>query len=329
MSLTLLLALAACSPPEPPPQEEAKPESACPVTLENLNNTVWVHLKPQPAGPDKPNAMARLKFQDEGGALKAKYTASSLGDVYDYDCTSNGKMVTCVESKVNATAWCKAWAASHDGKCDPAGVAAATGIPQAEFDKVAADVEKELSKLKPDEKEQQRKVDNSPNNKIRGKFMVAVDPQSCRLTLVDKYQTMVNGKINEYENVLGTAKFEQTKEDYTFETCKDVDSAWAPSASDDNTHEPVQSAGTLKFSAILQKDQKGAKGCTYTADIYKDWIKTQTDVAATDDKKWGPRWDVQIPFTDAGRHAVYFDRYKTCDGQKERIGLTCAVVRVE
>ena len=30
-----------------------------------------------------------------------------------------------------------------------------------------------------------------------------------------------------------------------------------------------------------------------------------------------------------GRHAVYFDRSKTCDGKTDRIGLTCAVVRVE
>lgn len=330
MSLTLLLALAGCSPPETAPVEEAKPESTCPVTLETLPGSTWIHLKPQPAGPDKPNPMARIRFSDNAGALVAKYTAGSLSDAYDYTCSSNGKLVTCLEADIHAAAWCKAWASTHDQKCDPVALAQATGLPQADLEKVAEGVNKELAALKGEEKEQQKKSDNNPNNKIRGKFMVAVDPGTCKMTLVDKYQTMVDGKVNEYENVLGTSKFEQTKEDYVFETCKDVDSAWAPAPDDPNSHAAVQGPGTIKFAAILQKDQKGKGSCTYTADIYKDWIKVQADVPTTEDKKYGPRWDTQVAFTEPGRHTVYFDRYKVCDGgAKEKIGITCALVRVE
>ena len=91
----------------------------------------------------------------------------------------------------------------------------------------------------------------------------------------------------------------------------------------------MQAAGTIKLAAILQKDQKGAASCTYSADIYRDWIKTQSDVPAGDDKKYGPRWDTQIALTEVGKHVVGFDRYKTCDGKKDRIGLTCVVVRTE
>jgi hypothetical protein len=323
----ILLCAVGCVPEQQAPPKEAPKADTCGVEVTSLAGTSWIHLKPQPVGPDKPNPMARVHFVDDGGNLKGQYTASSLGDVYDYACTISGKLGTCTETEPHAEAWCKAWAASHDGVCDPAAVAAATGIPQAEFDKVATKVNDEIKKLKPDEKAQQKKSDNSPNNKIRGTFQIAVDKAKCQLTLVDKYQTMVDGKVNTFENVLGTAKFEKAKDEYIFESCKDVDSAWAPGP--DDQHNAAQPAGTIKFSAILQKDQKGASNCTYTADVYKDWVKSQSDVAAVTDAKYGPRWDVQVPLADTGKHAVYFDRYKTCDGKKDRVGLTCAVVRIE
>jgi hypothetical protein len=325
-SLLALTALVGCTPEAPPPEVKEEPEDTCGVDITKLNDTSWIHLKPNATG-EKPNPMARIKFIDEGGALKAKYTAGSLGDVYSYSCTINGKLGTCLEDELHTEAWCKAWAATHEGVCDAAALAAATGLPQAELDKVAKKVTDELKKLKKDEAEQQRKADNSPNNKIRGKFMVAVDKAKCQVTIQDKYQTMVDGRVNEYENVLGTAKFEKAKSEYIYESCKDVDSAWAPDASDQ--HSAVQSAGTIKFSAILQKDQKGAANCTYTADVYTDWVKTNTDIGTTDDKKFGPRWDVSLPIAETGKHAVYFDRWKTCGDKKDRIGLTCAVVRVE
>ncbi|MDP2314967.1 MAG: hypothetical protein Q8P41_18855 [Pseudomonadota bacterium] len=317
---------AGCVPEPAAPKEAAGPPDTCGVDMTTLSGSSWIHLKPQAQG-DKPNPMARIRFDDAAGTLKAKYTAASLGDVYEYSCTIQGKLATCLEDDFHAEAWCKAWAATHDGVCDPAAVAAATGIPQAEFDKVAQKVNDEIKKLKPAERDMQKTADNSPNNKIRGKFQVALDKGKCQVTLLDKYQTMVGGQVNEFENVLGTAKFEKAKEDYIYESCKDVDSAWAPGA--DDTHSPVQTAGTIKFSAILQKAQKGAPECTYSADVYKDWVKSQTDVAATDDKKFGPRWDVQVPLAEAGKHAVYFDRYKTCGDKKEKIGLTCAVVRID
>lgn len=324
----LFLLAVGCAPEAPSePAKEDAPLDTCGVDINTLANSAWVHQKPSATG-DKPNPMARIKFEDAGGALKAKYTAGSLGDVYDYSCTVKGGIATCIEDKTNAEAWCKAWAATNDGVCDPAGVAAATGLPQAEVEAAAAKVNDELKKLKPAEKETQRKADNNPNNKIRGKFLVAVDKGNCQLTLQDKYMTMVDRRVNEYENVLGTAKFNKAKEEYIYESCKDVDSAWAPGP--DDQHAAVQGAGTLKFSAIVQKEAlKGAQGCTWSADVYKDWVKAQTDVAAVEDAKFGPRWNVDLPFSEEGRHAVYFDRWKTCNGTRERVGLTCAVVRIE
>jgi hypothetical protein len=251
----------------------------------------------------------------------------STSDVFKYDCAVEGKVATCLESEAHAEAFCKAWAAVHEGVCDPAGVSAAAGIPLDVATKAAESVNAELKKLKGEEIEQQRKSDNSPRNKMRGKFRAAVDPGSCEITLQDKYQTMVDGKLNEYENVLGSAKFAQVDTDFTWESCKDADSAWAPGP--DDKHVPVQAGGAIKFSAILQKEQKGAEGCIYTADLYKDWVKSQSEMTTTDDKTYGPRWDTTITLSDKGKHVIYFDRYKTCDGKRERIGNTCAMVRIE
>jgi hypothetical protein len=58
-------------------------------------------------------------------------------------------------------------------------------------------------------------------------------------------------------------------------------------------------------------------------------VKSQEGLASTMDPKWGPRFDVSIPFTEKGRHVVYFDRTRTCGDKKDHIGLTCAMVRIE
>lgn len=321
-----LMALA-CDLPKPP--EPAKPKTpSCELALDKLPGTAWLYSKPQPAGPNKPDPTARLRFRDEAGALKADYTAGSSSDVFSYDCASDGKIATCVESNPHADAFCMGYAAVHDGVCDPQAVSTLTGIPLDVVTKAAEKVNVDLKKLKGDEIAQQRKSDNSPNNKMRGKFKVAIDKGTCGLTVVDKYMTMVDGKVNEFENVIGTAKFSKTEENFTWESCKDADSAWAPGA--DDAHDAAQSAGAIKFSAMLQKDQqKGLAGCTLTAEVYKDWIKADGELTATTDAKWGPRWDTSISFSETGKHVVYFDRYKTCDGKKERIGMTCAMVRVE
>ncbi len=323
----IALLVLACDMPTP---QQAKLEPVppkCQVDANKLPGTVWVYQAPQTVGPSKPEPAARVRFRDEGGALKADYTAGSTSDVFQYDCALKGKVATCLEAEYHAEAFCKAWAAVHEGVCDPAGVSAAAGIPLDVATKAAAVVNAELKKLKGDEIADQRKFDNSPRNKMRGTFRVAVDPGTCEITLQDKFQTMVDGKLLEYENVLGSAKFAQVTTDFTWESCKDADSAWSPGA--DDAHVPVQAGGAIKFSAILQKDQKGAKGCVYTADLYTDWVKSQSELTTTDDKKFGPRWDTTIPLAERGKHVVYFDRYKTCDGKRDRIGTACAMVRVE
>lgn len=318
--------LIACSTPQPP-KEAPKPASSCDLSFDKLAGSQWMNMKPQAAGADKPNPMARVRFQDEGGKLTADYTAGSLNNVYHYACTNDGKLATCVETADYSKGFCRASAAAApDGKCNVDQVVQASGYTKEQVEKAAAEVDPALAKLKPDEREQWKKDDNNPNNKLRGKFRVAIDLAKCGLTIEDKYQTLYNGKLTEYENVLGTAKFVKADADYTYLACTDSDSSWAPDASDQ--HQQDWPPGTLKFSAILQKEQKGAASCTYSADIYKDWTRLTTDVQAVNDPKMGPRWNTSIPFSDPGRHVVYFDRFKTCDGKKDEIGVSCVLVNV-
>lgn len=323
----LLALLFACEVPPPPSSKPASSTSSCELDVNKLGGTMWMYNKPNDAGGFTADPAARMRFRDDNGALFADYTAGSQGSVYAYSCSVKGSIGTCIETNNHADAFCKAYAATHDGVCDPAAVATSTGIPLEEVTKVAETVNAELKKLSKTEAETQRKADNSPNNKIRGKFLFAVDKASCGLTIQDKYQTMVDGKLNEYENVIGAGKFVKADQDYTFESCEDVDSSWAPGP--DDKHLAVQPAGTIKFAAIYQKKELGGGGCTYSADIYKDWVKSQADVPSVLHPKDGPRIDVSVPFATKGKHVVYFDRYKTCGDKKEKVGLTCAMVRIE
>ena len=321
----LIALLLACTPPEPP-KENKTDKPACDVALDKLAGSQWMHMKPQPTGADKPNPMARIKFSDDAGKLVAEYTAGSLNNVYKYACTNDGKLLDCVETADYTKGFCRASAAfTPDNKCDQALVAKVTGKTPEEVAKVATEVDAALAKLKPAERDQWKKDDNNPNNKIRGHFKVAVNPTTCGLTIQDKYQTLYNGQLAEFENVLGTAKFVKADADYTYIPCTDSSSSWAPD--DKDQHSQDQKPGTIKFSAVLQPEQRGG-ACTFTADIYKDWVKSQSDVPSEKDPKDGPRWNTSIPFTEAGRHVVYFDRSKTCGDKKESLGVTCVMVVV-
>lgn len=329
--LTLLVAVlpvASCGSTEEKkeePKKEAAP-SGCDIDMTKLAGSAWVHLKATADGSLQPNPQARLRFRDNAGALEADYTAASLGDVYKYECKLAGNIATCVEADEHLDAWCKAYAASHDGVCDPAAVGAALGIPAEKFKDVAIKVNKELKGLSKAETEVQRKVDNSPNNKIRAKFLVALNKGTCQLTLQDKYQTMVNGKLNEFENVLGAAPFGKATEEYFWTTCKDADNTKAPGP--DGQHLIDQAMGTVKFVGSLGAKVRPDPGCTYTADVWRDWVKLTPDVPAAIEKGQ-VTWTADVPLTSKGLHAVYFDRKKTCGDKVEVIGPTCATVRVQ
>lgn len=298
----------------------------CPAAVDKVAGTTWVYLEPQRSGPDKPNPIARMRFREENGALKAEYTAGSLGDVFTYDCAESGGILTCVESDLHAEAWCKAWASVHDGVCDAEGVAKVLGKDPSLFKAAAEKVNKELKGLSKSETETQRKVDNSAANKIQAKFMAALSPKDCRLIVQDKYLTMQDGTAREMSNVIDGGKFQKVTEEYVWSSCKDISSTTVKDSA--GAESQSGAPGTWTFEATLPKDTKADASCTYTADIYKDWQPFSQGVAAkTDGGK--VTFSTAIPFTDKGKHTVYFDRIKTCGEKKESLGITCGAVRVE
>lgn len=315
-----------CSTPEPEPKA-AEPESTCDVSLQKLGETAWVHLKPQPAGPDKPSPVTRVRFRDEGGRTVADYSASSLSAVYVYDCMTEGTLGTCMERDNHALEWCRAWAAVNNGTCDPAAISAVVkGVPEADWKVASEKVAKEVAAMKKDEREETLKSWNYQNNKIRGLFKVAVDKSTCRLTVQDKYQTMYNGKVLEFENQIGTAKFERTKEAYLFEDCKDVEVANAILA--EGATARAYPAGTYEFESFLPKDQKADPACAYTADVWYDWLKHTPGLPGAVEKG-NVRWVAKLPVSGSGPHIVHFDRAKDCGGKVEDLGFSCAKIHIE
>lgn len=324
--LLSLFSLSACGGEEPKPaaKKEAKAEKpSCALSFDGLADTTWLRMNPE---SNKKDVQSRIRFMKDGDKIKANYSAGSVGDVYTYACTVNGGTMTCLEEELHAEAWCKSYAAVHDGVCDPAAVAQQLSVSVDVMKPIADKVNKELKGLKGEEKENQRKADNNPNNKIRSRFVVAVDKGKCELTVQDKFLTMFNGAVQEYENVNGTSNFVKDDGEYFWQSCTDM----GATVVDDAGKEVAgpYSPGTLKFQAGLGDKQKADGACTYTADIWADWSKSTADVPGT---VAGGKvtFSTAIPFANPGVHALYFQRYKTCDGKKEEIGLACKAFRVQ
>lgn len=325
--LPALLALSACSTETAEAPKDTKPKDtkapACDLAYDKLADTVWLRLAPENDG--KPEVKSRVKFFSEGGTLKAKYTAGSVGDVFTYVCTEKGGMLDCLEEDKHLEAFCKAYAAVHGGKCDAAVLAPMLGVTEADLKPVADKVNAELGKLSKAETEQQRKVDNNPNLKIRSHFVLALDKSKCQVTLQDKFISMYNGNIQEYENQNGTTNFGKDTGEYFWDAC--TDPTVQITGEDGKAVSPPFSAGTLKFTADAGKE-KASAACTYTADIWRDWQKLSGDLPG-EVKGGSVIWTSPVNIDGKGIHAVYFDRYKTCDGKKERIGVACKGFRVE
>lgn len=327
-SLTILpfLTLIGCDTPAPEKKVEAKKEDSCPLAVDKLSGSAWVWLRPQPSGADKPQPQTRMRFRDDGGKTKMDYTASSLSEVYAYGCELKGTILTCIEDEHHPKEWSRAWGAVHDGKIDTAALAAATGLPATDFDAVQKEVEKELAGLKGSERTETFKAYNSPNNKIRGKVMVAVDKAKCMLTVQDKYSTLVDGRVNEYENPVGTAKFQESKEAWLFEACKDLDAANTIVADGATAH--TYPSGTYEFTSTLNKKDKPDAACTYSANIWKDALALTPNLAPDDAK--AVKWSIKVPLSEPGPHVISFERTKTCGtAAPEKMGISCAKIHIK
>jgi hypothetical protein len=291
--------------------------------MDTIAGTAWVHMKSQTDGPDLPSPVTRIRFNADG---TADYTASSLSMMYPYTCTRQGGLLACVETDTHYKEWCRAWAASHDGVCDPALLAPVIGGKPEDMAAAAAEVNAEFKAAKGEARAQLMKDYNNQNNKIRGKLRVALNAGVCQLTIEDKFQAMADGRVMELENSVSNAKFSKTTEVYAFEKCEDLEAARTivPEGATARAYPP----GSFDFESFLPAGQRADSSCTYTADIWTDWLKTQPGLAGTVEKG-NVRWAAKAAFAEDGPHVVYFDRSKDCGGKKDRIGFSCAKVHIK
>lgn len=330
LPLFLVLGVVACSGGEP---VEPKPEEkTCDLSLGKLDGKTFVLSKKGEGGKDEEDLYARARFYKDGETFKVKYNTRALVDMYDYTCAKEGKELNCKADAIDAYQVCQTLMANKNN-CTPGEVAAFTGLTVA---KVTPDVERfkaDYKKLSEEEVARMKTAFSGPNNQIRGLLKARVDTQACLLTMKDTYQTMTFGEVREMENVVGSARFVESKKDLVFEHCKDqgsvitvADANAAPAA-----HVPDQKAGTVVNFAYSGSEMLVAKDkCTYTQDVYANFenIQKGTAVAAKDGKlSW--RFSHTFPATKEKRGVVHLYRYEDCGSGPQLKGVTCNTIKVE
>lgn len=335
-SLVLLGLLVACSggAPEAAKPEAGKEEGACALALDGLAGKTFIRTTRAASGAREEDLAARVMFYDEGGKLKAKYTARSLSDVYVYGCSKSDKEVACWQEDVRVADFCRALVANGK-ECTPQAVAELTGKKlediKAKVDETIANVKG----LKGAELHKMKEVFASPSNPLRGVLKVKVKPKECSLTISDLFQAMSGGQLKEVENVVGTSTFAQTEKPLVFEHCLDGRSLQVATSADAKPGESVSEAKTgqplfVRYGGT--EHVKAEAGCTYTMDTWAGYERLAAAQPVQPDGSGKLDWQFQATFAKALSYpgVVHLYRHRKCgDKAEEHIGVACAAVKVE
>jgi hypothetical protein len=343
--LVLPLSLLSCGKPEPVKPAETKPETpACGLALDKLAGKSFVHVQKSADGKTwTEDILARVKFYKEGDKLKAKYNARSRADFYDFTCTINGDTLDCFEDNPKAADFCRTLFANDvvgpDKSCEASKVAELTGVSIEEAQKAKKEVDDELAKFRREknthEIDDMRKVFNSPNNQLRGVFHVKVRPDECRLNLADHYLTMNYGKMREMENVVGTAKFQETDKKLVFEHCKD-DKNFVALKNPDAFAKPGESqlewrpGQQITLRYVGNEDQHPEAGCSYSQDTWFQYEPVALGTPVSADGKGRLNWTMTKLISDPGKYIIHMYRYKACGNEEpKRISVSCQALWVK
>lgn len=321
---------------------------ACDLTVDTMAGNTFVMSEAQPNGPDQLNPLARLKFVDEGGKVKAKYTAMSLGDIYTYECEKQqqeGKdpELKCVEP-ARLKDWCEALFA-HDIKCTKKKLQKlGTDASDADLDKA---IEEAKAAMKAAEQAgeaafaQWKAIRGSLGNKLQGQLFAKVDSR-CRLKVDDMYWTLKkDGEKVQDTNPVGTNPFVKTDTPYMFEHCSnqsdmfDGDKEGFPTL-------PIQEAPMnelgkpIHYYMIGEAGSKPEEGCTYSYDTFAGWVPLAKDQAAAPNADGRIEWHATHTFDEKTARKVqdvtmgifHMARYKTCGGKKDLIDVACRATRL-
>jgi len=320
----------------------------CALTNETLAGTTWLYnkLAADGSGVRTPDVQTRMKFYEEGGILKVKYTVGSYSDVYEYHCFEKAGEWACFEPPKYKD-WCQALTVA-DATCD---VAALTKIAQglADEEKAAAglkEAEEVIAKYKDgDQWDQFVFNNNNLGNKLQGRLYAKVDTKKCKLRVTDNYMTIYNGKVKEDSNPVGTDEFVQNDQgDLMWEHCTDSSDLIAMKTdvfpeSEDQVQPCVPNQGcsyapdeAVHYHYIGVDGRETKEGCTYSYDTYVDWKPGETAKAAevVDFKgKKEARYGFSVSHSEPGAHVVEVVRHATCEGKTEQVEVACNLVLVQ
>jgi hypothetical protein len=349
VAMGLLCGLVACD-----SGTEQPAANTCELSFDNLAGTDWLMFEPQPEGPNKENAMARIRFEDRDGTLWSQYTVKSLGDVYDYECTLRGEgdkqELYCAE-EVRLVDWCQALLVHDEDACTPEALRelGAQDATDKEIKDAIKEATKMVDKFRDGDKWDHFVLNNNNlGNKLQGRLYIKIDHRRCRLSVGDYYFVIFNGKGKEDTNPVGQNPFVQTQDPYLFEHCDngsdlvDWEEAELPKdLSKVPVRRPPREAGKKIFYHFLG-DKKGdslykAKdSCTYAFDSYALWRPVDKNVpVSANDKgllKWGSshtfKEDELININGMTGGVFHMVRKKTCDGKTETVDVVCNACRV-
>lgn len=323
----------------------------CDLKLSELAGTEWVYAEalPNSAG-EKPQYKTRARFEDKDGALGAKYTVSSLSDVYDYDCEMSSdekegleRMICKQKSSIDD--FCMAMMAGGERCVIKPMQRINSKWTAEEIEATATKTKASIAEMK--EKgvwDQMRVRYNSLLNKIQGVLYIEVQSPECRLKITDNYLTVYNGVRIEDSNPAGINPYNKNEgKGLLFESCTapfifDTDSAEFPEKPGEVTmsyqvNKTRQTGEEINFWMLYGDLRLAQEGCSYSYDVWINYqLVKQGIVPETIDIKEGKelRWNYAHTFNEKSHklspHVLTFDIKKSCGEKEERIIACNAVV---
>jgi hypothetical protein len=325
---------------------------SCDLTLEGLPGTSWVMLAAQ-GGVEKKDHIARLRFDQKGEEIVAKYTVASPSDVYEYPCVireaddeeEGGKDELYCSQPQRTVAWCQALLVADE-------VCSKKKLRQIGAEGTDEELNKAIIEAKANVREMRDKggqdwmkfkfLNNNLANKLQGRLYISIDEKQCRLSVGDFYWTIFNGRDVEDTNPVGQNPFVKGDGEYLWEHCNDGSSIAMTEAAEVDL-DSYQRPGTLGvgketfYTYLGENTQKAEEGCSYSADVYASWrpVEKGIEVPAGDDGALS--WQVKHTWSADNVHEVQgkqvgvltMVRHKNCGGTKEKIDTVCDVVLVE
>lgn len=331
----LVAGLVACGGDAAPTDAKGKPGAegdapACDFSLDKLGGKSFVRTV-KGDGSDA-DLLARVKFVEEGGKTKAKYTARSLSDVYTYSCSKKDAELTCWEEAIKTPEFCRALVANGK-ECTAEAIAQLTGGKAEDLKAKVDETLKNIKGLSGPDRARMKEVYSAPTTPLRGVLRVRMKKDQCKLSVTDVYQAMTDGQLREIENVVGTATFVPTEKPLAFEHCSDGRSIAIlenPDVKSNVTLDSVKVGQNFTVRYLGDAHAKPAPGCTYAMETYAGYERVAAAAPIQPDASGKLPWMFQAAITTKGNQVVHMYRYKTCgDAPQELIDVQCQATMVK